>query len=441
MKINIKPNLCQFLTNRKEIKKDNINIIPISNSNSNFMEEINSQTNSNKIMSKFLILNSLKNKENKKISKIIASKNIKNYNLNNNFILKEIQNDCNNFRKSKTTDKIGGDNINLIIGLHENKDNNNNKKIMIKQNLNNIKKLNINISKIPKYNNTSFKKAMLYYTTKSENKTINIEELSKYLKPIKKILGLKSANKIKLQNNINSITNIYNCLNKSNNVCNDEEKNNMNNLNILISKKEINEHSEQIRDYKSIYDEENKEFDNDNNINFEKHKNLQSNINLKNKILNKSKNSKNVIYNNINNSLIKNCVFNNYIPYSHRNKKFSKIPFNIKIDKIDNSKNAINTNEANLNNSKTRASINNMDTTSNYIINSKNVSEIDTQISSNNAINNSNQESKAQQNQSQTLYQFRPRKMHLPKSGINLSSMQFKNQILKNILNKRRQNK
>ena len=44
------------------------------------------------------------------------------------------------------------------------------------------------------------------------------------------------------------------------------------------------------------------------------------------------------------------------------------------------------------------------------------------------------------ENNSKTLYQFRPRKIHLPKTGINLSSIPYKNKILQNILNKRRKN-
>ena len=62
------------------------------------------------------------------------------------------------------------------------------------------------------------------------------------------------------------------------------------------------------------------------------------------------------------------------------------------------------------------------------------VSEIDTQISTNNNINHENQNH-------QGFNQYRTRKMSLPKSGINLSSIQLKNKILLNILHKRKQNK
>ena len=73
-------------------------------------------------------------------------------------------------------------------------------------------------------------------------------------------------------------------------------------------------------------------------------------------------------------------------------------------------------------------------TTNNNIINSKNTCEIETQISTNNNVNNKQKESLA-------FYQFRPRKMNLPKTGINLSSLHFNNKILLNILNKKKQNK
>ena len=164
--------------------------------------------------------------------------------------------------------------------------------------------------------------------------------------------------------------------------------------------------------------------------------NLKSSIHLtKNNTQNENKKISNDIISNlnsINTALIKNYAFCNNIPYTQRNNKISQI----KIDKIDNTNKVITINE---NNSRKRTSINNIDTTNNNIINSKNISEIDTQISTNNNLNNANQESKSLQSQSQTLYQFRPRKMHLPKNGINLSSMHFKNQILQNILNKRKQ--
>ena len=445
-KINIKPNLRQFLTDKIKIQKNNTQDIPISYNNYNFMKQINSNTHSKKNIGKFSLLNSLKGKDTKKLAKLIVNNNLKNikqtnynFNYHNNSFLKEIQNDCNNFRKSKTTDKIQGNNVNLLIGYQENQMNNKNKKIMIKQN--NMKKLNLNISKIPRCDYSLFKQAMKYYTLKSESQTIQIEELSTYLRPIRNILGLANVNKIKIQNNVNSSVNIHNYFNiNEKKQIGNKDKYSSSNSNILYNKENFEE--VKINFNSIVHDEDNI----DNNIDmgnnnfydmtFGKNMNLKSSIHLtKNNTQNENKKISNDIISNlnsINTALIKNYAFCNNIPYTQRNNKISQI----KIDKIDNTNKVITINE---NNSKKRTSINNIDTTNNNIINSKNISEIDTQISTNNNLNNANQESKSLQSQSQTLYQFRPRKMHLPKNGINLSSMHFKNQILQNILNKRKQ--
>ena len=164
-----------------------------------------------------------------------------------------------------------------------------------------------------------------------------------------------------------------------------------------------------------------------------KNKKIQSHINL-------SKNDFDIINSNnigklnkINTALIKNCVFNNNIAYTQRNNKFFPTPFNFKIDKLNN----INTNDINNINSNQNNNIYNKEKNSiqnninNNAINSKNMDEIDTQISTNNNI----------PKESLAFYQFRPRKMSLPKTVINLSSMQFNNKILQNILNKRKQKK
>ena len=452
-KINIKPNLRQFLTDKIKPQKNNTQEVPISNPNYNFMKKININNNPKKSMGKFSLLNSLKVRGTKKITKLIVSNNLKNikypnYNFsnNNNSFLKEIQNDCNNFRKSKTTDKIPGNNVNLLIGYQENQTKNNNKKIMIKQN--NMKKYNFNISKIPKYENSSFKQAMKYYTLKSQSKTIQIEELSTYLRPMRNILGLANTNKIKTENSKNSSINIHNLSNfQEKNDIDNKDNDISNNSNVFYNKEILDEvnkdfnsivHDEDIESKINKINEKDMENHNFYDMTFGKHMNSKSSINLtKNNKLNENKKNQNDIISNIaniNTSLIKNCVFNNSIPHSQRNNKTSQIPFSIKIDKIDNTNKGID-----FNNSKNKTSINNMDISINNIINSKNVSENDTQISTNNNLNNANQDSKSYQSQSQTLYQFRPRKIHLPKNGINLSSMHFKNQILQNILNKRKQ--
>ena len=438
-KIGIKPNLRQFLTNKIKSQKKSLQIIPTSNISSNITKKKNPNTNSNKNLEKISLLNTFKNKDSKKIAKLIGNNNLKNINIpnynfnnniniNNNSFIKENQNDCNNFRKSKTTDKISGNKINLLIGYQDNQINNNNKKIMIKQNnLKKLNKLNINITKIPKYDNSSFKQVMKYYTLKSESKTIQIEELSTYFRPIRNILGFANTNKIKTQSNINSSINIHNNLKN-----NEKENTNL----------DIDNIDEQINNYNSIA------YDDEKIPNYQSCTNLTTNNGTNdlcnNNDNNENDNSKSNIISNINTSLIKNCVINNKnFAFTQRNNKIGQIPFSIKIDKIDNTNKVINLNNNNYNN---KTSSNNIENNSNVyinnIINSKNVSENETQLSTNNNLNNGNQDTKTTQTQSsQTLYQFRPRKIHLPKNGINLSTMQFKNQILQNILNKRKQNK
>ena len=475
MKINIKPNLRQFLTDKIKIQDKNIKNVSVSNQNNNFIKQINSHTNSNKNIGKFSLLNSIKDKDNKKVSKLISTNNINNgndnnkdtntnaninvntnsntnvninlnnnkninYNFNNNnSFLKETQDTFNKFRKSKTTEKTNG-NKNILKDYKENQ-NNKNKKIMIKQSNGGMKRYNLSINKIPKYDNSSFNQVIKYYTLKSESKTIQIEELSTYLRPIRNILGF--ANKIKTQNNITNSINInndYACKTKNyiyndNNSINsnkedNNDKNEDKNLNII----EKNDNKEETN-----INNNNKEIENGNNLTFGKQNNIQSSTNL----INGNKydlNNKNIFNNQINTALIKNCVFNN-ISHTQRNTKFSPIPFNIKIDKINNInninniKNIINTNITNSENNRDTNTNNNLNNNKN--INNKDISEIDTQISTNN--NNINHENKGQD--SQAFNQFRPRKMNLPKNGINLSSMQFKNKILQNILNKRKQNK
>ena len=472
MKINnIKPNLRQFLTDKIKTQKINLQNVAISNKANNLIKQINSHNNSNKNIGKFSLLNSIKDKENKKI---ITSKNNNNnintnnkninYNFNNNSFYKENQNDFNKFRKSKTSEKING-NV-LLTGYQQQNKNNKNKKIMIKQNTGKMKKYNLSISKIPKYDNSAFNQVIKYYTIKSESKTIQVEELSAYLRPIRNILGF--ANKIKTQNNISSSINInshYNnkkyIINNTNINVNNEKENSEEDIKKNSNENENNDNIENIND--NIKDKNNGNINNDinneeknfniinnddldkdtNDMTFGKNKNIQNVINLNDNKDNNDKNDKNEqnsINNNINKintSLIKNCVFNN-ISHTQRNNKFSPIPFNIKIDKI---------NDINISNIKNINTNNNMDknketktqnnTYTNNIINSKNTSEIDTQISTNNNINNINNKQK----ESLAFYQFRPRKMNFPKTGINLSSLHFNNKILLNILNKKKQNK
>ena len=137
--------------------------------------------------------------------------------------------------------------------------------------------------------------------------------------------------------------------------------------------------------------------------------------------------------NDINNSFLKNSYFNKNTLQTDRTNKISLFPFNIRKNKINKAIKIININiSTNNKNISEITSLNNN--------NSKNISDYETQISLNNIINNSKTKDKDKiiELNSKTLYQFRPRKINLPKNGINLSSMQSKNKILQNILNRRK---
>ena len=136
----------------------------------------------------------------------------------------------------------------------------------------------------------------------------------------------------------------------------------------------------------------------------------------------------NNIHNDTNNSYLKNCYFNKNSIQTDRINKISKFPFNIRIKQENKAIKIYNKNNKNIS-----------DTISFNNNNSKNISDYDTQNSLNNNINKLNRREKIIEENSRTLYQFRPRKIHLPKTGINLTSKQFKNKILQNILNKRKE--
>ena len=386
LKLNTKTNLRQFLTdklkpkikiqhsNKKsiEINKSNINQTTDNYQTENTYQNINTNPNYNfvKPLKKLsssnnlnLLISALKNKNDKKIST--------NNNLTPNSNLFSV---CNNFRKSKTTEKNSTNNIGLLIDYKENQASNSSKKIMIKQNTSNInsdsKPFTINVAKVPKYDISSFKQVLKYYTIKSESKTIQLEELSSYLRPIRNILG-NTNNKTKTQNNI------YN--NKNNFIIKekDKEKTTINN--------DLNEDK-----IDNIYD-------------------ITEN--------NKS-----------NNPAIKNYIFpdnekmNNKLSYTQRTDNILQIPFNIKIDKINGEdKNSVNIKE------------NTIDKNIKNNENKTNNAELDTMVSTTtnvNVVTDTNKEN-------QISYQFRTRRINIPKTGVNLSSMNLKNQILQNILNKR----
>ena len=321
-----------------------------------------------------------------KIAKMFSNNNIKrsiNYNnstpKNNNVYI-----DLNDFKNpNKVVEK------NSIICkdfFEENKDNNENKKVMVKQIPYDIKKY-INNQKYPQYDSASFRKAIKYYTLKSDSKTIQVQDLASYLRPIRNILRIKNIHKIKDQQNKND-TNSY------------KINNNRDNKNKSMNYKRNKNHTQNI--YINLLDIE------------------KSNPNLIETFNN--------THNDTNNSYLKNCYFNKNSLQTDRINKISKFPFNIRIKQENKAIKIFNKNNKNVS-----------DTISFNNNNSKNISDYDTQNSLNNNINKLNRREKIIEENSKTLYQFRPRKIHLPKTGINLSSMQFKNKILQNILNKRKE--
>ena len=315
--------------NYSDINRGNISL-----SKNNIIKQINSHTNSNKNIGKFshnIITNSYKDKANNKITKMIYSNNNHIHNHNNkssklyynNSYLKENQNiNYNNFRKSKTSDKT---NNNAFSGYKQNQ-NNKNKKVIITQNSGNIRNYNLTLDKNSKFDNAVFNQVLKYYTIKSESKTLQIEDLSSYLSPIKNLLGLNKSQ----QNTINSIN-----VNKNYEI-NDYNKDD-----------DIDDFNEDIKFQDNI------------NLNSKNEKdNLIELYNYQNNI------------NNINPNLVKNSVLNNNLYHSQRNTRLSSSPFNIQIKQI-----------SNINDKNKQINSNNINN------NIREVSEIDTQISTNNNIN------------------------------------------------------
>lgn len=372
MKINVKTNLRQYLT--EEIKPQNHSVknIPKCRPRNYYINKNNNYIKNAKMM--------INNRKNNIIQNNITPKN----NFINNYI---------GYKKPKTAEKINNNNNYLLIGYKENQIFNENRKTMIPFDI----KKNLNSKIIPDYNsNSSFRKAIKYYTIKSNSKTIQVEDLSSYLRPMRNILRIKNNQKNKESQNTNN-SNIP--LNNTNygNIINSGISNENNNRNNNYRTKR--NYIPNI--YINISENENQDI------------NLMENFNNTN--------------NNFNSSYLQNIYFNKNSLHTDRRDKFSKFPFNIKVNQVNKAIKIFNKNSKNITDS---ISINNN--------NSKNISDYETQISINNNTNNINKNYHLIENNSKTLYQFRPRKIHLPKSGINLSSMQYKNKILQNILNKRK---
>ena len=391
MKINIKVNVRKYLkgkdksTNKTYSNKSIPKCYPYNNIIN--QENIYSKNNINKKSNYIKIVKMFSN--NDKISKM---------NQNNSSSKNNIFIDLNDFRKTKSYEKDNIYNKNNLDECEENKNTSNNKKIMIKQIPYDIKKY-LNDQKYPQYDSASFRKAIKYYTLKSDSKTIQAKDLSNYFRPIRNILRVKNIQKIKEQQNKNySSSNIL--------INNKVYGNEMKKSNIIENKNRNKNYKSDSHLAKNIYIDL---------VEIEKR-----DINLMDTFNN--------INNNINNSYLQNLYFNKNSLQTDRTNKNRKFPFNIRVNQKDKAIKIINKN--NKNNSETISFNNN---------NSKNISDYDTQISINNNANNINNNLKIEETNSKTLYQFRPRKIHLPKTGINLSSMQYKNKILQNILNKRKE--
>ena len=386
MNLNIKMNVRKYL--KENTNRSNKNISKYINLNNTIKQEKNySKNNINKKSNYIKIVKMFSN--NGRSCKM----NYNNSSSNNNIFI-----DLNEYRKTKSYEKNNNYNKNELDVYKENKIENNNRKIMIKQIPYDIKKY-LNNQKFPQYDTASFRKAIKYYTLKSDSKTIQEKDLSSYFRPIRNILRVKNIQKIKEKQNKNSSSS-----------------------NILFNSK-IYGNSIKIN---NIIENKNR------NINYKSDSHLTKNIYIDLMEIEKQDinlmDTFNNINNNINNSYLQNLYFNKNSIQTERTNKNIKFPFNIKVNQKDKAIKIINKNNKNI--SETISFNNN---------NSKNISDYDTQISINNNANNANNNWKIEETNSKTLYQFRPRKIHLPKTGISLSSMHYKNKILQNILNKRKE--
>ena len=376
MKINIKMNIRQYLTEKDKMHNKSYKNIPKSLPLNNTIRQkiCYSKKNTNKKCNYIKIAKMFSNNN---TNRVINYNNSTPKNNNNVFI------DLSDF---KSQNKVEKNSISCKDFFEENKENNENRKVMVKQIPYDIKKYIIS-QKYPQYDSASFRKAIKYYTLKSDSKTIQVQDLTSYLRPIRNILRIKNIQKIKEP------------LNKIN-----INSNNINN----------------IRENKNK------------SMNYKRNKNHTQNIYIN--LLDIEKSNPNLIetfnntHNDTNNSYLKNCYFNKNSLQTDRINKISKFPFNIRIKQENKAIKIFNKHNKNIS-----------DTISFNNNNSKNISDYDTQNSLNNNINKLNRREKIIEENSKTLYQFRPRKIHLPKTGINLSSMQFKNKILQNILNKRKE--
>lgn len=430
-----------------------------ANTKLNFMVNKSAKTSPNSYNNRNLKKNGLKNEE-------------------NNFIINK---DSIYFsRQSKTTNKTCYNNINLLDNLKE-KDEVNTSKMnsIIKETIKCNKSKEI--PKNPKYDKGIFNQIMKYYTMKSKNEPVKFEDFDKFFEPIRKLLKCNNTKDKKdeesSKNNINN-TGRKNIKIKNVNI----SLVNINNIESKIPDRNSKGHISKISDslFSSIIQEKNQNQNqivstpkntsnfcirgsiNDNNKNYI---GVDENFNLtfgkSNNKIEMMTSSTNTNSNNINSiNSVGNYMSTNTFTNTYSN---SNINNSISNKNSDNIINYINSVTENYRNSRTisiektfknevrlrEKTFGNINGKKNYNNNEKGGIIFDTPTfvnNNSNTIDHCRDEADRKEgedddiNRSRTSYQFRPRRMNLPKNGINLASLKLNNQIMQSILNKNHNN-
>ena len=346
-----------------------------------------------------------------------SSYNDRNYSTQNKPFNNDINNKNNQInqylvsKKSNTIDKNCYNNINLLNNLKENEDNTTDSfsKDLNKSNLSNASKLSIiSISKNKNsgtIHKSLFFQIMKYYTRKSKTDAIKNEQISFFLKPIENILNNQKKNSINIKNIKKEL----------------EDKNMLN-----IGKKGIIHKHNSIDINKLENNFDINKLNSNEKINYI---GLDDNFNL---TFGKSSNKIEIFTSGSNRNNIKNNI----------KKTKSKINNNCKFN-INNFKNNINA----IKNKKTKN--NNIEIGGQSQRNSDPPILISEKIMSKKIIDNYNnsmskeestpsflnESKKENEKKNSTQHQFKTRRINLPKNPINLENIKSNNQILKNLLN------
>ena len=332
------------------------------------------------------------------------------------------------YKKSNTIDKNCYNNINLLTNLKEQEDNiyDSFSKDLNKSNLSNTSKISVvsisNNKNSAIYDKSLFVQIIKYYTRKSKNNIIKNDEINFFLKPITKFINNQKKNTINLKNIKKEL----------------EDKNLL-----KLGKSEINQK------YNSITYNKNDKNNNNNNIgmiNTNDNRNyigIDDNFNL---TFGKSSNK------------IEIFTSSNNISSNYKNKKAKnakKINNKFKFN-INNFKNNINSfkNKKNKNINNNNDGLIDIDPQSQrnsdppvllsgkFFKEEKNRKIIDTnnnkEESTPSFLNESNKED--EKINSNTTYQFKSRKLNLPKNAINIDYIKLNNHILQNLLNHNKKN-